>query len=850
MATIISHISSALIHRDYASALNLYSKCLQSIINTVIINTDSDTKEIITDLINNGTNAHTIILYVMHYYRERSLRPYFVKDSIRSPKSLANEISDIKDCDKARDLSESVWIYLYPNFKPFLMKVIDASMYDLQFNSKNENCFKTWNLIYHNVIKNYSRNGNNAYYMDTIWFQELRLIFELYQFISNLFLLLSRDSDYKSAEMQKVLDEKGKEISRLEQQLRKKEEVIQRLYSEEEENLRQKISADYVSKTEVEALRTQREIDFANKLEEEKNKIVSQYKNELEVYKRGEVGYKTELDELRRSLEEREREIRRWNEESEKIRMEYDKMKMDCGHEFNRASVRVEQLTRDLALKIEGERELHQKIQSEISEKNTAVNNLIAVNAENENLREKLRSFENEMDRLSKLEINHKTTNQTLRKEIETLKREIDEKMEEIDEFNERRSKLTRANDNLEEKLRLTKREMKREADLALENENLLEKLRSIENKASNISAERDELSKLEANQKRQNIELKDENQRLRNEIEKLKLEIKIQKEEIDQKIEEIDDLNEKKAKYLLKNQNLSEKLLATEKQMSEKDIAISQLKVKSERASETREEKENLMSEIEILRSAYEKLRDNYNKLKLDNDRKEGEINNKTIEAKNLSENLYTLNDDLIKLQSSHKNLSHEYGLLQNDNDNKQHEIDEKTLEIDELSKSKANLLATMMNLSEQVQALTEMNQTLRVEVDALRERATEDENTLRDLMNDRCDDLKELIIKYVTTIKSQLENIATINVKIEKLEDHGDGDDIEREIKNRVMEIEEYIRNISLVIENNKEETSALKNKLSQFENIETDIKVKELNLKEMINMMKAIIKNKDTF
>ena len=185
---ISSYISQAFVNMDYNEALNLYSECLQSILHKILIYTKDNTnmKENITNLINNETNIHTIIINAIQILKEQSFSSSptpIVEAKILTKKSIAT----LSNADDVLKFIENMkqWLYFNCNFKHFLVKIIDLNVGDLINNRTSSENIRRWKIVYDNIINNYQNNSNNLYLINTIWFQQLRIIYFLYFLIDS-----------------------------------------------------------------------------------------------------------------------------------------------------------------------------------------------------------------------------------------------------------------------------------------------------------------------------------------------------------------------------------------------------------------------------------------------------------------------------------------------------------------------------------------------------------------------------------------------------------------------------------------------------------------------------------------
>ena len=193
--TIGLYISQAFNNLDYNNVINLYSECLQSILHSILnYNDDSQINENINSLINNETNIHTIIMYAIQMIKEKSLNnsPITVIDC----KSLTTEINNIQNVREILPLvrKRKKWLYLNCNFRNFLVRIIQINIDDLNENLDLKSSLLFWINIYSEILNNFNYNGDNIYLINTIWYQQLRIIFRLYTLL-NMEMFYMKDDD-------------------------------------------------------------------------------------------------------------------------------------------------------------------------------------------------------------------------------------------------------------------------------------------------------------------------------------------------------------------------------------------------------------------------------------------------------------------------------------------------------------------------------------------------------------------------------------------------------------------------------------------------------------------------------
>ena len=149
--TISLYISQLLNNKEYNNALNTYSECLQTILNTILIKTDcSHINSSISNLINNETNIHTIIVYSMQMMNEKH---YFdITDfSVIDNNSLLKDIFEIKSPEQALIFirTQKKWLYFNCNFKNFLIKIVDLNL--LNTSNMDRKAISYWKDIYEEI---------------------------------------------------------------------------------------------------------------------------------------------------------------------------------------------------------------------------------------------------------------------------------------------------------------------------------------------------------------------------------------------------------------------------------------------------------------------------------------------------------------------------------------------------------------------------------------------------------------------------------------------------------------------------------------------------------------------------
>ena len=106
-----------------------------------------------------------------------------VEAKILTKKSIAT----LSNADDVLKFIENMkqWLYFNCNFKHFLVKIIDLNVGDLINNRTSSENIRRWKIVYDNIINNYQNTSNNLYLVNTIWFQQLRIIYFLYVLIDS-----------------------------------------------------------------------------------------------------------------------------------------------------------------------------------------------------------------------------------------------------------------------------------------------------------------------------------------------------------------------------------------------------------------------------------------------------------------------------------------------------------------------------------------------------------------------------------------------------------------------------------------------------------------------------------------
>ena len=249
------YISQAFNASDFNYAFNLYSQCLYSILQAILkYNKNSKIKEYINSLIDNETNIHTIILYAIQMIKEVSIHHDVI--SRINHKSLLSEMNSIKTTDDIISFItlKKEWLYLNCNFRNFIVKILQLNINDI---NKNNQTIPSWIEIYNEILNNFNINGDNIYLINSIWYQQMRIIFLLYSQL-NFVIFTNNENDTTNtrieisnlkSQLQKLQKERDNWITEINQktniieQLNKQNETLLKRKKAENENQIQDIFA-------------------------------------------------------------------------------------------------------------------------------------------------------------------------------------------------------------------------------------------------------------------------------------------------------------------------------------------------------------------------------------------------------------------------------------------------------------------------------------------------------------------------------------------------------------------------------------------------------------------------------
>ena len=513
MDNIISDISSAFINKDYVNGLNLYSKCLQCIINTILSSTEkhSQFKEYVTNLIHSETNAHTVIIYITLYLKQKSLNTLVEVNHILTPKKCLDKIISIKNHNDIYILTSNESMYIHPNLRLFLFKTIEFSLNNLETDKHRKENLKMCNMIYNNILINYYRNNdNNSYFIGTIWFQQLKLISELYQVINEIINNsndkyndnLKQENELLKKNIEKLNQEEQRKIENLNKKNNNEIETLKRQITNEKHNISRDIQS-YTGKIDD--------------LEKEKNSL----KNIITNYDKKYKECNEEIHSLRNYNSSIKLDFERINNESERLKNENEYLKseiMICNNKLQQKeselhnkdvikNKEIEMIKQKLEMQMNVDRETIQNQLTLYELQNKELNNKYAnlnenckrLMNENQSLREKITKGEEKESKSLKLESNlHKRDEEIEEKtqEIERLHKLSRKCTNELNDYVENERKLKNKMKNLENNLdecERSKKEVEVEYDKLREKYNKLNKMyKDLEN----INSEKGELEK------------------------------------------------------------------------------------------------------------------------------------------------------------------------------------------------------------------------------------------------------------------------------------------------------------------------------------------------------------------
>lgn len=186
-----AHISEAFMKTNYNEALNIYSQCLHSILEAILVYARGKTKweSLIASNIDNGSSVHFTIMQLLLYLKEKSLSSRDDDDAIghyhhsiirNNNFHGLNNVDDIYkllitlDNGGGNNIEE---IYVNDNFKHLLHKIVDVNLGSFD----DDNNFDKWRQIYEHIVTYYPSNVMNLYSTaNSLWYKQLKVLYKIY----------------------------------------------------------------------------------------------------------------------------------------------------------------------------------------------------------------------------------------------------------------------------------------------------------------------------------------------------------------------------------------------------------------------------------------------------------------------------------------------------------------------------------------------------------------------------------------------------------------------------------------------------------------------------------------------
>ena len=386
ISTIGLYISQAFKTSDFNSAFDSYAKCLYSILQSILkYNNNAKITENINTLINNETNLHIIILYAIQMIKEKSLSDTISPVSRVNSNALIREINNTRNAKELMSLMENKrnWLYLNCNFKYLLTKVIETNLNELKNDYLNTKEVIQHRInIYNDILNNLNCNGDNVYQINSIWYQQMKIIYLLYRCL-NLVVTVDNDNDNGHDTHRRLKEELFQQKSQLEMKNNQlKTEVNNK--NEYINNLK-----DNISVMETETSQKINELNtFLTNANVEKNnlslKIQQLYIEIEEIHQQRQRQQQfeetiTQVQQLRAEMEQNLEKEKKEKDEKTKIAQELSQKLEAEIKEKNEKIKLVEELNQKLETvikekneeKIKLVEELSQKLETEIKEKKT-----------------------------------------------------------------------------------------------------------------------------------------------------------------------------------------------------------------------------------------------------------------------------------------------------------------------------------------------------------------------------------------------------------------------------------------------------------------------------------------------
>ena len=364
--TIGSYISQLLHKNEYNNALNTYSECLQTILNAILLKTKCPQINFaITNLIDNETNIHNIIVYIIQMLKEKDIFRHVNLPTSDDASAIKN-ISQITNVDQIYDFikSKHKWLYFNCNFKHFLAKIIEINIHNIASYQMDKDSIFNWKNIYEEIINNYHLNGNNLYLINSIWYQELRLIHFLYNLINQKLLHVFEEENeenekrktYHYANLTQQIDNVEKELKRYQienNNLIAKNSELGKLISEMEIKITQNVNSNNLEMeqqtTKDLMTRYEEEIQILKRAINERDETLANQQREAAKQKNAmETDLQLQNEELKRSFEEQIKNLEGQNSNLQNENIIIKKQLSDLQNEKHQENIAIQKQLSDL----------------------------------------------------------------------------------------------------------------------------------------------------------------------------------------------------------------------------------------------------------------------------------------------------------------------------------------------------------------------------------------------------------------------------------------------------------------------------------------------------------------------
>ena len=443
------YISQLLNNKEYNNALNTYSECLQIILNTILTKSNDDLNLAITNLINNETNIHSIIVYIIQMMKEKN---YFktIDFSSVDNNSLIRDISQITNAEEALSFIKlkQKWLYFNSNFKQFLNRIIELNLSNLSSNTMNRQNILYWKNIYEEIVNNYQYCGNNLYLVNSIWYQELRLLYSLYCLIS-LYNHEENEKDYAFTLLRNEINKLQVQIQEYANTILKNNQTIENLNNTHDDKIRQ-ISTlqEMLEKCEEEKIKqdnlqqeiasTNTEISTIKKLNDSLILQLDQLNNSLEEEKFAKLTLKQLNDDLKQKLDQSKNSIATLKQSNEQLEKEFKQSR----NSLTTLEQSNEQLEKEFKQSRNSLTTLEQSNEQSKRELDKSRNSLMTLEQSNEQLKQKLGELSKSNEQLNNTKQELEQSNNALKQQLGHLNNvlapfeQLKHKLEELEREN------------------------------------------------------------------------------------------------------------------------------------------------------------------------------------------------------------------------------------------------------------------------------------------------------------------------------------------------------------------------------------------------------------------------------